>query len=240
MTDWQLGLQAFREGRMREAVDRLQTALAERELTVSQVVHYESSAYLGAALYALGLPAQALAAFEQAVRFSPAPVPAADLQMNLAHAYLAAGRRDEAGQTLRSLLTAAPGHVAANMLLARLDSTAAGTPVSGAILGTSAKTAQDYIRTLTFTDSVPNGYDPAEVQEALTQLTRYINGLTQELAQFEARNAQYEAEILRYRQMEDAVVENMMQHSAQSANGQAGEESGSKLSPIEILFRQKT
>ena len=160
--------------------------------------------------------------------------------MNLAHAYLAAGRRDEAGQTLRSLLTAAPGHVAANMLLARLDSTAAGTPVSGAVLGTSAKTAQDYIHTLTFTRSVPNGYDPAEVQEALTQLTRYINGLTRELAQSEARNAQYEVEILRYRQMEDAVVENMMQHSSQSANGQASEEDGAKLSPIEILFRQKT
>ncbi len=240
MTDWQLGLQAFREGRMREAADRLQTALSEYELTISQVVRYETSAYLGAALYALGLPTQALTAFEQAVHFSPAAVPPADLQMNLAHAYLAAGRRDEAGQTLRSLLTAAPGHVAASMLLARLDSTAAGTPVSGAVLGTSAKTAQDYIRTLTFTRSVPNGYDPAEVQEALTQLTRYINGLTQELDQSEARNAHYETEILRYRQMEDAVVENMMQHSSQSANGQASDETESKLSPIELLFRQKT
>lgn len=240
MTDWQLGLQAFREGRMREAADRLQTATTEHELTVSQVVHYETSAYLGAALYALGLPAQALTAFEQAVRFSPSATPLADLQMNLAHAYLAAGRREEARQTLRSLLSAAPGHVAANMLLTRLDSTAADAAISGTILGTSPETAQNYIRTLAFTRSVPNGYDPAEVQEALTQLTRYIQGLTQELTQSEARNDQYEVEILRYRQMEDAVVENMMQHSPYSANGQASDEADSKLSPIELLFRQKT
>ena len=240
MTDWQLGLQAFREGRMREAADRLQAALGEQELTISQAVRYETSAYLGAALYALGLPVLALTAFEQAVRFSPDAAPAPDLQMNLAHAYLAAGRREEARQTLHSLLTDAPGHVAANMLLTRLDSTAAGTPVSGAVLGTSPETAQNYIRTLSFTRSASYGYDPAEVQEALTQLTRYISGLTQELAQAEARNAQYEQEILRYRQMEDAVVENMMQHSSQVANGQAGDGAESKLSPIELLFRQKT
>ena len=240
MTDWHLGFLAFREGRMREAADRLQAALGEQELTVSQTVRYETSAYLGAALYALGLPAQALTAFEQAVKFSPNAAPAPDLQMNLAHAYLAAGRRDEARQALRSLLAAAPGHIAANMLLTRLESTAAGAAVSGAVLGTSPETAQNYIRTLTFTRSIPNGYDPAEVQEALNQLTRYISGLTQELAQSESRNAQQDSEIQRYRQMEDAVVENMMQHSAQSTNGQESDDTEGKLSPIELLFRQKT
>lgn len=225
---------------MREAADRLQAALNEQELTISQSVRYETSAYLGAALYALGLPGQALTAFEQAIYFSPNGVPPADLCMNLAHAYLAAGRREDAHQTLHALLAITPGHVAANMLLTRLDSVSAGGAVSGAILGTSPKTAQDYIRTLAFTRSVSNGYDPAEVQEALTQLGRFVSGLTQELAQAEATVARHEQEILRYRQMEDAVIENMMQQPNQSFNEEAIEEAETKLSPIEILFRQKS
>ncbi len=239
MTDWQLGLQAFREGRMREAADRLQAAQDEHELAVSLAARYETSAYLGAALYALGLPVEALTAFEQAVQFSPSGMPAPDLQMNLAHAYLAAGRREEARQTLRSLLSVSPGHVAANMLATRLDTSAPGTAVSGTVLGSSPESAQSYIRTLKFTRSGPSGYDAAEVQEALTQLGRYINGLTQELAQAEAVNDRQEMELLRYRQMEDAVIENMMQQSPQH-HSENSEEAEGALSPIEILFRQKS
>lgn len=235
MTEWQLGIQAYREGRMREAADRLQAARDETELTVSQSVRYQTCAYLGAALYALGLPAQALTAFEAAFRFSPTTIPPADLLMNLAHAYLAAGRRSAARETLRLLLSDAPGHVAANMLASRLDTNPEGDDVSGSVLGTSPETAQNYIRTLTFTQSTAQGYDSAEVQEALSQLGRYISGLTQELEHAESKIIQYELEILRYRQMEDAVVENMVQSHAPSP-----EHSESGLSPIEILFRQKT
>lgn len=234
MIQWQLGLLAYREGRMREAADRLQAALDESELTVSQTVRYQTCAYLGAALYALGLPARALTAFETAFRFSHAPVPPADLLMNLAHAYLAAGRRSTARQTLDLLLTNVPGHVAAGMLAARLDSDPAGEEAAGAVLGTSPETAQNYIRTLTFSRSAAQGYEPAEVQEALAQLGRYISGLTQELEYADTKMAQYEREVLRYRQMEDAVVESMVQGQSAST-----EEPDSSLSPIEILFRQK-
>ncbi len=235
MTEWQLGLLAYREGRMREAADRLQTALSEDELTISQAVRYQTAAYLGAALYALGQPAQALTAFEAAYRFSPSAIPPADLLMNMAHAYLAAGRRGAARQTLDLLLSSSPGHVAAGMLAARLDTDPAGEESAGAVLGTSPETAQSYIRTLTFSRSAAQGYDPAEVQEALAQLGRYISGLTRELEYADTKIAQYEREVLRYRQMEDAVVESMTQsQSAPSEHPESG------LSPIEILFRQKT
>ena len=57
----------------------------------------------------------------------------------------------------------------------------------------------------------------------------------------EVQNAQYEMEILRYRQMEDAVVENIMQaqpaDQGQTASSKA--ENPETLSPIEILFRQE-
>ncbi len=238
MTDREKGLTAFREGRMREAADRLQAASDEHELTVTQAAQYEASAFLGAALYALGLPAQAMTAFENAVRFAPGGTPPPDLLMNFAHASLAAGQRGSARETLRSLLDAAPGHVAAGMLLARLEA-ASGAAVSGAVLGTSVKTAQDYIRTLTFTRNVPHGYDPAEVQEALSQLGRYIGGLTRQLEDAQAQIAERDSEIQRYRQMEDAVVESMMQQSPHAEHdGSAASENG--LSPIELLFRQKT
>ena len=235
MTEWQLGIQAYREGRMREAADRLQAAQDEDELTVSQAARYQTCAYLGAALYALGLPAPALTAFEAAARFSPSAVPPSDLLMNLAHAYLAAGRRSAARETLRLLLSEAPGHVAANMLVSRLDASPESSAVSGSVLGTSPETAQNYIRTLTVSRSAADGYDPAEVQEALAQLGRYISSLTQELEQAESKIAGYELELLRYRQMEDALVENMVQSRPNTP-----EHSESGLSPIEILFRQKT
>lgn len=221
---------------MREAADRLQASLCENELAVTQQARYETCAYLGAALYALGLPTEALTAFEHAVQFSPFAVPPDDLLLNLAHAYLAAGRRRAARETLRLLLTQTPGHIAAGMLAARLDEAPADTVVSGAVLGASPETAENYIRTLTFSQPVSGGYAPAEVQEALSQLERLIAALSYDLRDAEARNAQNELEILRYRQMEDAVVENMMQIQS-SPQTQSDEKN---LTPIEILFRQKS
>ncbi len=241
MIDWQLGMQAFHEGRMREAVDRLQAALGENELAVAQSVRYETCAYLGAALYALGLPGEALTAFEQAVQFSPTAAPPDDLLMNLAHAYLAAGRRGAAHETLRFLLTQTPGHIAAGMLAARLDETPDDSAVSGAVLGASPETAENYIRTLTFSQPVSGGYAPAEVHEALSQLQRLITTLIYDLREAEARGVQNEMEILRYRQMEDAVVENMMQFHATPHQSEPQKQADEKkdLTPIEILFRQK-
>jgi tetratricopeptide (TPR) repeat protein len=238
MTDWQLGLQAFQEGRMREATDRLQSALDETELSISQDVRYETCAYLGAALYALGLPTEAAAAFEMAFRFSPTPVPPESLLMNLAHAYLATGRREAAREALRFLLFHVPGHVAAHMLAQRLDGSPPDNEVTGTVLGASPESARNYIRTLTFSQVHSGGYDPAQVHEALSQLERFVSNLTHELKQAEAKIGQYELEILRYRQMEDAMVENIvqMQHSPQNLPGKAKNE----LSPIEILFQQKS
>ena len=236
MTDWQIGMQAFHEGRMRESADRLQAALGENELAVTQSVRYETCAYLGAALYALGLPEEALKAFEQAVQFSSMVAPPDDLLMNLAHAYLAAGRRSAARETLRFLLTQTPGHVAAGMLAARLDETPNEGALSGAVLGASPETAENYIRTLTFSQAVSGGYAPAEVHEALGQLQRLITNLIYDLRKAEAHNAQNELEILRYRQMEDAVVENMMQFQPPP---QTQENEKKDLTPVEILFRQK-
>ncbi len=241
MIDWQLGLQAFREGRMREAADRLQAALAENDLAISQSVRYETYAFLGAALYALGKPAEAVPAFEMAFRFSPDAVPTDDLMMNLAHAYLAAGRRAAAREALLYLLAYSPGHVAGGMLLARLEDASGDAPLSGSVLGASPEAAEAYIRTLTFSQPVPGGYPPAEVHEALRQLQRLISDLSRELRQAEVQNAQYELEILRYQQMEDAVVENIIQ-AQPAAQGQAAAgkpENPEKLSPIEILFRQE-
>ena len=230
---------------MREAADRLQAAISDNELTVSQVVRYETAAYLGAALYSLGLPAEALAAFEAAYQFSPTPVPSDDLMMNLANAYLASGRRDAAREALRFLLFHTPGHVAANMLLSRLDNAPDDTEVKGAVLGASPETIRSYIQTLTFTQSPSGGYEPAQVHEALNQLERFIGDLSLELEQAAAKIDQFELELLRYRQMEDAVVENMMQFQqnntpSQTAESSNGEGPKSGLSPIEILFQQKT
>ena len=236
MTDWQLGLQAFREGRMREAADRLQAALSENELSISQTVRYETCAFLGAALYALGLPAEALAAFQAARRLSPTPFLSVDLMMNLAHASLAAGQRDEARETLQALLKQAPGHVAAQMLAQRLDSSPASGGVTGVVLGVSPETAQRYIRTLTFTRASGTGYEPAEVKEALHQLERFIQGLSQGLTKAETKIAQLESEVQRYRQMEDAVVENMINQLSPPAQKDSAK---SGLSPIELLFQQK-
>ena len=241
MTDWQHGIQAFHEGRMREAADRLQAAFSEHDLAVSQLARYETCTYLGASLYSLGLPQEALPAFEAAFKFSPTTQPPDELMMNLTHCYLAAGRREAAREALRFLLAQSPGHVAAGMLAARLDRAEGSDSIAGAVLGTSPETAETYIRTLTFSHTA-GGYAPAEVQEALAQLQRFVGGLSNALRSADEKLAQYEREIQRYRQMEDAVVENMMlmQPVSQTQNGEQPPPSEGSLSPIELLFRQKT
>ena len=235
MTDWQKGLQAFKEGRMRAAADRLQEAAQEHELSVSQMVRFETLAYLGVALYSLGQAEKSVTAFEGAVRLSLSSSPSTDLSLNLANAYLATGRRENARATLESVLEEAPGHIAAKMLLHRLDNTPPGEPVTGAIMGASAQTVKKYMRTLSFTTVSHGGYDPAQVREALTQLESYIDALDSRIREAQEIHTQQEAEIERYRQMEDALVQNIIQ-----AQHTPGADDQSSLSPIERLFQNKS
>lgn len=236
MTDWQLGFQAFHEGRMREAADRLGAATADTDLTVTRDIRYESNAYLGAALYALGRGAESVSAFEAAFQLSPTPAVPPELSLNLTYAYLAAGRREAARETLLYLLEHSPGHVAARMLLLRLDSTPQEETVTGSILGASVESVKKYISTLTFETSEASGYEPAQVREALRQLEGYIDGLDKRLREDEATITRCEEEIQRLRQMEDVIVQNIvqMQNPTPLDETKAGE-----LSPIEILFQKK-
>ncbi len=236
MTDWQLGFQAFHEGRMREAADRLSVATADAELTVTRDVRYESSAYLGAALYALGMGVESVSAFEAAFQLSPTPTVSPDLSLNLTHAYLAAGRREAARETLLYLLEHSPGHVAARMLLQRLDSTPQDEAVTGSILGASVESVKKYISTLAFETSESGGYEPAQVREALHQLESYIDGLDKHLREGKETITRYEEEIQRLRQMEDAMVQNIVQMQNPVP---LDETTAAELSPIEILFQKK-
>lgn len=239
MTDWQKGLQAFREGRMREAADRLAGSVSDQELTVSQTARFETYAYLGAALYALGRPEDAAPAFEAAFRLSPTPVPPPELVVNLAHAYLAAGRRDAARETLLFLLHHMPGHVAARMLLQRLDHVSGDEPLTGSIMGVSIESVKRYLQTLSFTVMDNGGYDPAQVREALSQVAGYIDALNDRLHSTQQTIALYELEIQRYREMEDAMVQNIVQMQQQNPMHPAEPETA-QLSPIEILFQKKS
>jgi len=245
MTDWQIGLQAFREGRMREAVDRLGEAVSEEEMTVSQAARFETCAYFGAALYAEGFPADAVSAFETAFRLSPTPIPPDELTLNLAHAYLAARRREAAREALLFLLAHSPGHVAGRMLLQRLGNAPEGPHVTGSIMGDSVESARRYLQTVNFT-RVPGGYDPAEVKEVLALMEQYLTQLDRRLQISADTLTQYEEEIQRYRQMEEAMVQNIvqMQQNAQNlqqnAPNRPQEAENSTLSPIEMLFQNKT
>ena len=234
-----MGLQAFREGRIREAADRLGEAMLEQEMAVSQAVRFETCAYLGAALYAEGRATDAVAAFETAFRLSPTSVPPDDLTLNLAHAYLAARRRQAAREALLFLLAHSPGHVAARMLLQRLDAAPDDSAITGSIMENSVESARRYLQTINFTRVPAGGYDPAEVNEVLTLMEQYLTHLDQRLQISEDTLAQYEEEIQRYRQMEDAMVQNLvqMQHDAQS---RPLEPDTSQLSPIEKLFQKQS
>lgn len=242
MTDWQKGLQAFREGRMREAADRLGRAAAENELKVAQEVRFETCAHLGAALYAEGKPAEAVMAFETAFRLAPTSIPPPGLSLNLVHAYLAAGRRGAAREALLFLLHHTPGHVAARMLLQRLDDTRLdNTPddevVTGSIMGATVESVKQYVRTLVFATVEVQGYDPIQVREAFHQLEHYLDGLDKQMQSGRQQIQRLEAEIERYRLMEETMVQNLVQMQQQSENKSA--ETNSQLSPIEILFQTK-
>jgi len=238
MTDWHKGLQAFHEGRMRESADRLSAASAESELTVSQSTRYETCAYLGAALYSLGKPLEAVTAFQTALQICPAPFPPSELMLNLVHAYLAAGRRDAAREALLLLLHHYPGHVAARMLLQRLEAARGDEPITGSIMGESVDSVKRYLRTLSFATVQMEGYDPAEVREALSQIELYLDSLDSRIQTANDSIAQYESEIQRYRQMEDAMVQNIVELQ-QEAQKRPAEQASTQLSPIEILFQKK-
>src|SRR5665213_1138115 len=117
----QLGIQAFHDGHVQEAADHLRTALNDKERTLTQRERFQSLAFLGCSLYALGKPAEALGQFEDAVRISPTDHVPADLNVNLANAYIAVGKPDQARLSLQQALDVAPGHVEAQMLLQRLS-----------------------------------------------------------------------------------------------------------------------
>jgi len=238
MTDWRIGLLAFREGRMHEAVDRLGVAASEREMTVTQTARFETCVYLGAALYGLGRSVEAVKAFETAFQLSPTPIPPPELTLNLAHAYLASGRREAARKALVFLLNYAPGHVSARMLLQRLDNTPDGQPLTGIILGESLESARKYIHTLRFANISYGGYDPAQVWEALSQLGLYMETLDKRVQRDQETIRHYEAELERYRQMEETMVQNLVQMQQDTENKPADPESA-QLSPIEILFQKK-
>jgi tetratricopeptide (TPR) repeat protein len=254
MQDWQLGLKAFREGRMREAADRLKASAGDHERTVMQVVRFQTLAFLGAALYALGYSYDAVTAFEDAVRVAPAPGAPADLSVNLANAYLSVGRRDEARTALMHALASAPGHVEARMMLQRLESSPADEPIVGSVLGESPEGVKTYLRTLTFARVSAGGYDPAQVRQALSQLERYIDFLASQITQRDETITQNEQEMERYRKMEDQYIQSMIErrneadplyNSAPSMPDASADTDASpaepqaELTPIEKLFQNK-
>ncbi|MDQ6699834.1 MAG: tetratricopeptide repeat protein, partial [Acidobacteriota bacterium] len=198
-------MQAFREGRLREAADRLREAASQHERTVAQAMRYQTLSYLGATLYTLGLPVEAVEAFEQAVHFAVgAPPP--ELTINLANAYLAAGRPQDARRALQTALRDSPGDMEAQMLLQRLDNRPADEPVVGAVLGHSPQSVQNYLRTLSFAQAAAGGYDPAQVRQALAQISRYVEGLASLMSAQQETIARQEAALEQHRQMEETLV----------------------------------
>lgn len=260
MTDWQNGILAFREGRLREAADRLRLAADEQERTVTQEARFQTWAFLGAALYALGRAPDAADAFEHAARLCPAPVTPPDLSVNLANAYLATGRRADARRALETTLQNAPGHVEARMLLNRLDSHAPDTPLSGAVLGESPEAARLFLRTLSFGTVAQNGYAPDQVREAMGMLSHYIEFLASQVAERDKTVAQQTALLEQARQTENTLIDNLMQarqdadrlrnaaittlgHGQTATDASPEGDSGlppEALTPLAKLFQKKT
>ena len=100
------------------------------------------------------------------------------------------------------------------------------------------ESVKKYIRTLRFTTVSSGGYDPAQVWEALSQLETYMETLDKRLQREQEKFRHYEAEIERYRQMEEAMVQNLVQMQ-QDAQSRTAELEAAQLSPIEILFQKK-
>lgn len=237
---------------MREAVDRLQNAVRETDSAVSQTARFQTYAFLGAALYSLGQAADAVAAFETALRLNPSKSPPPDLTVNLANAYLAAGRRDDAIRLLQQTLQFAPGHIEARMLLQRLAAQTDTSASGGMVLGTSPQSVKQFLRSLVFKTVSTEGYDPAQVRQAFLQIERYTDFLIAQVAHSERVIAQNQQEIARLQQSEDTLVQNMLQaqqeaetlrqqsSTAAPANAAAPSDPNSpELSPLERLFQRK-
>jgi tetratricopeptide (TPR) repeat protein len=255
MTEWQMGIRAFQEGRLREAADRLKAASVEHERTVSQSVGFQTYTYLGAALYALGQASAAADAFAQAVSLRLETKPPLDLMINLANARLAAGHLDSAEQALTETLQDHPGAMEARTLLERLRSRTQDQPLTGAIFGETPESVKRFLETLTFS-SVPNGYAPAQVRAAMAQIGHYIDLLSRLLDEQEQTVSLYVAENERLRQSEETLVENLVQArqeadqyrrseataQMQSVSGGNGHPSdtGGDMTPLEKLFQKKT
>ena len=239
---------------MREAADRLRVAAADDELTVTQASRFGTFAFLGAALYALGRAPEAASAFQSAARLSPAQPPPADLLVNLANASLAAGRPVDARRALAQALEAAPGHVEARMLLERLSARSDIAPITGSVLGETPDSVRRYMETLTF-GNILQGYDPAQVREALGQIDHYLRFLSQQLAEKDAALERQDAELSRLRGNEDGLIRTIMaaqqenerlrQQPAPAAMREDSDTSYNsaqerELTPLELLMRPKT
>ena len=88
--------------------------------------------------------------------------------------------------------------------------------------------------------------DPAQVRLALTQIERYLDTLAGQVAARDVRIVRLEAELERFRQMEDTLVENMIkaqqmadQRKREASSSVATTENGPALTPLEALFQQK-
>lgn len=248
MTEWQLGMLAFREGRLREAVDRLHQASNEHERTVSQTARYQTFAYLGAADYALGQMAEAVRAFESARRLSPTqPVPTS-LMVNLANAYLADGKRTAAREILAEALQQNPGNMEVSLLLTRLKSGADDAPLTGSVLGETPESVIRYLKTLSFS-TVEQGYSSEQVRAALSQIQHYVEFLASQLAARDETIAHASEEIQKLQQSEESLIQNML-HAQQEAEElrsgavsqqeiRAENSSQEELTPLERLFQKK-
>jgi tetratricopeptide (TPR) repeat protein len=223
MTDWELGVQAFRQGRLREAADRLQAAVEDSDRTVMREARFQTLAHLGAALYALGRAADAADAFKAAIGFALPSGPPTELLVNWANASLAAGRPEEARRALEQVLRDAPGHLEAQVLLDRLGRRDPDAPLSGETLGDSPAGVVRYIQTLSFKTVPAYGLDPAQVRLALTQIERHIEFLVLQIVSRDETIAGLEAE-------------NQYLHSRDIPAEVPSD--GTPLTPLEALLRQ--
>jgi hypothetical protein len=124
------------------------------------------------------------------------------------------------------------------MLLQRLDHAPQNRAVAGSIMGDSIDSARKYLQTLNFTRVAGGGYDIVEVQEVLSLVENYIIQLDLRLQSSQNTILQYEVEIERYHQMEEAMVQNIVQMQ-QDSQQYPSTPAASQLTPIEILFQKR-
>jgi len=105
-------------------------------------------------------------------------------------------------------------------------------------MGDSIDSARKYLQTVNFTRVAGGGYDIVEVQEVLSLVEKYIIQLDLRLQSSQNTVLQYEDEIERYRQAEDAMVQNIVQMQQDSQQYPQNPDL-SQLTPIEILFQKR-